>query len=87
MTTIYGIPLYESPLAQTIESGKPYAMKPWMHGRAYYKRQVKKLAKRHGPLVYMPAIFRSKHPLTGRVVVFIHPTLMQKLPEALRLLR
>ena len=83
MKTIYGMPVYESHLAQTLESGKPFARKHWMTGRSYYQRQVKKLAKRYGPLVYKPAIFKVKNPSTGVDSIIIHPSLAPQVRELL----
>jgi len=79
---MFGMPVVASPLATTLESGKPLAHKRW-HSRGgcanYAKRIEKKWAKRYGPVKYKPAMYTLTDPFTGRKTLVIHPTLLAEL--------
>lgn len=83
MTSIYGIEIIESIHAIVRVSGKPFVWKKWMKGRCYYKRQTKKLAEVHGPLVYKPTMYMIEKPsMLGRSTrqcLVVHPSLMGSL--------
>lgn len=80
---LYGMEVFVNANAVVRVSGKPKARKPWMRRGCYYARQVKKLAKAHGPLVYKPAYYKMQDPRTGRDVIVMHPEVFKQTQESM----